>query len=112
MKIYVAGPITGLPQMNYPAFNAAAALLRSQGHEVENPAENPPPACGTWQGWMRLGVAQLVRCDAIYLLPDWERSKGAQIEHQLACGMGLKVVVAADENTPETIAASACSETV
>lgn len=92
MKIYVAGPITGLPQLNYPAFNKAAALLRSQGHEVENPAENPAPQCGTWLGWMRLSVAQIARCEAIYLLPGWEWSRGALVEYNLAVGLGLQVL--------------------
>lgn len=40
-RIYIAGPMSGLPEFNYPAFNRAAAVLRAQGHHVENPAENP-----------------------------------------------------------------------
>ena len=94
MRIYVAGAMTGLPLLNYPAFHAAAAKLRGLGHEVQNPAENTPPSCGTWLGWMRLCVTQLAQCDAIYMLPGWERSKGAKVEHQLACGMGLAVLYA------------------
>ena len=42
-RVYIAGPMTGLPDFNYPAFNAAAAKLRALGLEVLNPAENPPP---------------------------------------------------------------------
>jgi len=48
MRIYIAGPMTGLPEFNYPAFNAAAEYLRSLGHHVENPADNPVPACKSW----------------------------------------------------------------
>lgn len=82
--IYVAGPMTGLPDFNYPAFNAAAAQLRAMGHTVLNPAENPVPACGTWQGYMRMALAQLVQCECIVLLPGWSESKGALIERWLA----------------------------
>ncbi len=82
--IYLAGPMSGLPEFNYPAFNEAAALLRAKGHTVLNPAENPVPACGTWQGYMRLALAQLVQCECIVLLPGWSESKGALIERKLA----------------------------
>ncbi|MCY1527250.1 hypothetical protein D9M68_623110 [compost metagenome] len=39
-RIYLAGPMTGLPEFNYPAFHAEAARLRALGYQVENPAEN------------------------------------------------------------------------
>ena len=89
MRVYICGPCTGLPDNNYPAFHAMAAELRAAGYEVENPAENEPPACGTWAGWMRLGIAQLMRCDAIFLLAGWHKSKGATIERRLALELGL-----------------------
>lgn len=89
MRVYLCGPMTGLPDNNYPAFHAMAAELRAAGYEVENPAENEPPACGTWAGWMRLGIAQLMQCDGIFLLPGWHKSKGAAIERRLASELGL-----------------------
>ncbi len=91
-KIYIAGPCSGLPGFNYPAFHAKAAELRAAGHHVENPAENPEPACKNWRGYMRLAVAQLATCDAVVLLPGWSKSRGACVEHQLAVGMGLEVL--------------------
>ena len=39
MRIYVAGPMTGHPQLNFPAFHTEAARLRALGYEVVNPAE-------------------------------------------------------------------------
>ncbi len=45
--IYISGPMSGLPECNYPAFNAAAAHLRALGYSVENPAENPDPDTDT-----------------------------------------------------------------
>ena len=83
-RIYVAGPMSGLPEYNYPAFHEAAARLRAAGYHVENPADNPPPPCGTWEGWLRLAIAQVVTCDEIALLPGWEQSKGAVLEFTLA----------------------------
>lgn len=35
---YLSGPMTGLPDLNRPAFDAAARLLRGKGLTVYNPA--------------------------------------------------------------------------
>lgn len=92
-RLYIAGPMTGLPLLNFPAFHAAAAELRAAGYEVENPAENPQPPCGgTWLGYMRMAVAQVATVDAVVLLPGWENSKGARVERDLAVGLGLDVM--------------------
>lgn len=94
-RIYIAGPMTGMADLNYPAFNEAAERLRAKGWHVENPAENPVPhvdAACEWAAYMRMGVSQLMTCHAIYLLPGWEKSKGACIEHQLAQSLGMEVM--------------------
>jgi hypothetical protein len=88
-KIYIAGPMTGLAHFNYPAFNAEAARLRALGYRVENPAENPTPACGTWAGYMRQAMRQMLTCDAVALMPGWMGSAGARIEHRLAIDLGM-----------------------
>ena len=43
MKVYLSGPMTGLPDYNRPEFNRVAAILRDMGHEVFNPAEAEQP---------------------------------------------------------------------
>lgn len=93
IRVYVAGKMTGLPDFNFPAFHAKAAQLRALGYHVENPAENPVPPCGgTWEGYMRMAVAQLATCTHIHLLPGWEDSRGARIEQRLAAELGLEVL--------------------
>lgn len=83
-RVYICGPMTGLPHYNYPAFNECAEQLREIGFIVENPAENPIPECGSYNGYMRMAIAQLVKCDQVVLLPGWINSKGAKIEVDLA----------------------------
>lgn len=90
IRVYLAGPMTGLPALNFPAFHAAAASLRASGYEVVNPAEiNADPNAG-WNACMRADIAQLVTCDQIALLPGWERSRGATIEARLAADLGMR----------------------
>lgn len=113
MKIYLAGPMRGIPNFNFPAFHAAAAALRSQGHEVFNPAERDVERDGT--DWGKavptgdLATAQAKgfslraalgddlayicsEADAIALLPNWERSKGANVEKATAEALGLEIL--------------------
>ncbi|OBY57752.1 DUF4406 domain-containing protein [Pseudomonas sp. AU12215] len=104
-RIYLAGPMTGLPDFNYPAFHAEAARLRQLGYHVENPAENPAPACGTWAGYMRLALVQLVTCDSIALLPGWIHSKGARLEFTVAKNLGMRAIDASQITEPARAAA-------
>lgn len=91
MRVYVAGPMTGLPDLNFPAFHAAAARLRSLGHQVVNPAEiNVDPAKG-WVECMKANIVELLPCDAIVLLPGWQASRGASLEYDIAVQLGMQV---------------------
>lgn len=91
MRLYLAGPMTGIPLLNFPAFHAAAARLRGLGFQVVNPAEiNADPTEG-WASCMRKDIAQLVTCDGVALLPGWRRSRGARLERRLALVLGMSV---------------------
>lgn len=97
---YIAGPMTGQPDLNFPAFHRAAAQLRAQGHEAVNPAEiNPDPSAG-WNACMRADIAQLVTCDGIFLLPGWESSKGASLERHIARALDMQVAYMVHEEIP------------
>ena len=88
--IYLCGPMTGLPEYNYPSFRAAAAELRAMGWTVINPAENAAPTADpTWDDWMRISLEQVRSASLLALLPGWERSKGAQLEVETARGLGI-----------------------
>lgn len=90
-RIYIAGQMTGFPQLNFPAFHSAAAEWRAKGWHVENPAEINPDPGAQWLDCMRADIARLVTCDAICLLPGWKLSRGARIEAHIARELGLVV---------------------
>lgn len=104
-RIFLSGPMSGLPELNYPAFNLAADRLRAAGHTVSNPAENHPPHCGSWLGYMRLAVTQLAQCDMVVMLPGWRNSRGAMVERALAQGLGLEVMEVPEMDATEDFGA-------
>lgn len=91
MKIYVAGPMTGMPDLNFPAFHAAATALRAAGLDVVNPAEVCPDHTMPWIDCLRRDIVAMMDCDAIVLLPGWMDSKGARLERHIAVELGMSV---------------------
>lgn len=93
MVLYVAGKVSGLPDLNKPKFEAAVTTLRNRGYIVRNPHE----ICSgrhpdDWKGCMRDCIRVLMECDAVILLDDWwQESKGAYLEAKLAEKVGIRV---------------------
>lgn len=104
-RVYIAGPMTGLPELNFPAFHAAAKSLRQAGFDAVNPAEINADTAASWLDCMRADIQQLVTCDGIAMLPGWENSKGAKLENHIATQLGLAVVTVADLLSAEVTAA-------
>lgn len=96
MKLYVAGPMTGLPEFNRPAFFAAAEYLTTAGHDPVNPARHPVVDGWTWADYMRLGLADVLTVEGVAVLPGWLGSRGAWLEVTVARGLGLPVRDVAD----------------
>lgn len=89
--LYIAGPMTGYEDFNYPAFYVAAEQLRRAGFTVLNPAESDAPNDDpSWADWMRSAIAQVIRADGLALLPGWADSRGARVEYRLAKDLGLR----------------------
>ena len=94
--IYLSGPMTGIPGLNFPAFHAEAARLRALGYSVENPAELNPDPDVPWHACMRADLKALLDCDAVALLPGWQKSVGAHLEMHVAHRVGIEIVEAKD----------------
>lgn len=95
MKVYIAGPMSGFEDFNYPAFIAAEAELVSRGLDVLNPAKseehNTTGKPQAWLWYMRHALRMVADADAVCLLPGWQKSKGASLECDIAEGLGLDI---------------------
>jgi len=101
VRVYIAGRMTGLPDLGFAAFDAAAALLRSKGYEVVNPAErdrargigpSTPISQELYRQLLAADVSVLLECEGICLLPGWEESRGARLEKHVAEVLGFEFI--------------------
>lgn len=107
MRVYVAGPMRGYPELNFPAFDKAKGKLEAEGHYVLSPADLDRREGITPESWagltpekrgaklkeiVRRDFEAIIDVDAIYLLEGWEESTGARAELALARWLKLKVM--------------------
>lgn len=114
MKIYLAGPMRGIPEFNFPEFHRYAKKLREQGHTVFSPAEQDIETygCDISKGIDSGSELELVEkfgfdlrktlctdlswicleADAVALMPEWKKSRGAQAERATAIALGLNII--------------------
>ena len=84
MKLYLAGPMTGLPEHNAPQFRRIAEALRLRGHFVYDPSEMVPKGA-TYRQAMGLDLAWICHgAEGMVLLRGWRESRGAVVEEALA----------------------------
>lgn len=120
-KVYLAGPMSGKPDFNFPAFFKAAAELKERGFEVFNPAAQDIQDYGVnvtndINGTRQYAVDNVGKpsrykdclkkdlcwildsAEGIALLPGWEDSPGARTEKALADCLGLETIILYDHN--------------
>jgi hypothetical protein len=91
-KVYIAGKVTGLPYNEvYAKFKVKQVELEAQGFEVINPCEIVPWDAD-WKSAMKVCINALFTCDYIFLLPDWNMSKGATLERNLSAVLGISTM--------------------
>ena len=93
---YLAGPMRGIDEYNFPEFHKQAAWLRSMNWEVFSPAERDeadPNIQRDVAGWadglgldyfMSHDLKAVCEADCVILLNDWETSQGARLEAMVA----------------------------
>ncbi len=91
--IYISGQITGLNIKDaHQLFEIAENDLKELGLTVVNPTKLEHNHGKTWAEYMKEDIKALCDCDSIYMLHNWKKSTGANIEHALAKDLGLKVI--------------------
>jgi len=125
-RIFLAGPITprgrrtdcqpfleqtnltGEYLFNVTDFIAAENALLCRGWAPFNPAKDllnflvAGPSCDLTPFIEPCDLAWLEVCDAILMLPGWETSKGAVIEHQRAAELGMPIYYSIEEVPDES----------
>jgi len=88
--IYIAGPMTGYDDFNFPAFDKVAKEWDERGYAVLNPASSFMRRQDlSYEQYMRSAVMLLIQASAIVLLPGWQKSNGACMEALMAARLGL-----------------------
>lgn len=110
MKVYIAGPMSGQEDWNFPAFFEAEKQLTELGHEAINPAHNdgetveealtsagsPERPNHSWAYYMRRDLPNVLTADAVCVLPGWQSSKGASLEVEVAQALGIPLLILRD----------------
>jgi hypothetical protein len=102
---YIAGPMRGIKDFNYPAFYAAEQALHAGGWKTVNPArldkeagleldgvDVDSPPCDMIRAAFARDLPALCQCTHIILLSGWQRSNGVAIELRLADMLGLEAI--------------------
>jgi hypothetical protein len=91
-KIYISGPITNYEDTSYLRFKKAESYLISLGYSVINPMELPHNHNKSYISFLKEDSRALSYCDGIYLLKNWEKSRGSVFEFNLAVSFCLSIL--------------------
>tara|TARA_R100001530_G_scaffold136362_2_gene116725 strand:+ start:3164 stop:3523 length:360 start_codon:yes stop_codon:yes gene_type:complete len=98
MKVYIAGPMRGKEELNFPEFRRVSKVWRDYGYEVINPADNPNlgDQIKDRNKYLKHDIVTICGVDALVLLKDWEESPGARLEAHIAQQLDLPIYLAHD----------------
>jgi hypothetical protein len=84
-KIYISGKITGLDyEVAIKSFQDAEDKLNNEGYITVNPMKLNHEHDKSWESYMKEDLIALLDCTHIYMMKNWDDSRGAIIEHNLA----------------------------
>lgn len=91
MRVYLSGPMRGLPEANFPEFRKNAELLREAGHDVLDPSMSFTDRKLSRPEYLRHDIQLILCVDAVVVLDDWDLSPGARFEVAEAWQIGIPV---------------------
>ena len=94
MRVYIAGAMTGVFKYK-EKFIEAEEYIRGLGHIVLNPSFLPEGLSDYYE----INKAMIDQCDAIYVLLNYENSKGTKREIEYAKSTGKQVIYQQDTET-------------
>ena len=97
--VYLSGPMTGLPEFNFPAFRKAEDYLAERfGCFVVSPRKNADliGPDRTHEDYMRIALAELQCCTCMVLLDHWQQSKGCMMEFEKANDLQIRIFQMSD----------------
>ena len=98
-RIYISGAITGVPDYK-EHFAKAQKELEAQGYAVINPAAlDEVFREAEYEEFMFVDIHLLALCDAIYMLNNWQQSRGANREIGFAIWCEMKILYEPEETT-------------
>lgn len=105
MPVYLAGKMTGVAFLNAPRFREEAKRLRDAGIDVVSPVEMDEQAGINFADYPDGKVCQettaeclmrdlheILKCDAVAVMPGWFGSRGVSLEIVFAINMGIPVL--------------------
>lgn len=113
---YISGPISGLSNENFENFMKAQKKLEKEGYIVINPHEIgkdiydkwskiPRPESKVdgqdydnkrWREFMKKDIEYLITVDCMFILDNWENSRGSRLEILIAQKLGIPIYRASD----------------
>lgn len=85
MKVYISGAITGNEKYKED-FKRGEEEIRAMGYIPYNPARIELPPEADYEEYMTLCLNMIEMCEAIYMLDNWQMSRGANREFGYAAG--------------------------
>lgn len=104
-RIYIAGPISGMPQYNRKAFEHAKGILKAGGYIPVSPLDFVPEGEEEkpYVHYIKQGLDLLDSCQAALFLPGWRRSPGARIERIFARREGKAIYQLTENDTLKAV---------